>query len=181
MAGVLVNGCGSSSDTSETSEIKASKGINEKNSQYKNIVYAKVTKVENSEITYEILERDENAQKPEGSDMPDGEAPQKPEGSAMPDGEGQHNGEMKKGDNMMGFVSTGETKTITVDASVTISFLERSGETSEAALTDITEGSMIQLQYSDDNQLTEINIPQFGNRGQKEDGSQSDLEAESDN
>jgi hypothetical protein len=204
MAAMLITGCGSGSSdtTSESSAISSSTDIS--NQMNENVVYGKVTAVNGQEITYEVLEQDENArskgEKPEGSAAPDGEKPEMPEGSAAPDGEAPEkpdgsaapDGEMPEGSaapdgekpempegsaapdgemqggGMGGFTSTGEEKTLTVEDSTKICFISRDGNTQEAALSDITEGTIIQLQYSDEEELTEIDIPNMDSKGGKD-------------
>ncbi len=201
MAGLLLTGCGSSTGTSDSSDIVSSVAGSSEELKNDNIVFAKVTKVSGKDITCEILERDEST-KPEGSAKPDGEAPAQPEGSAKPDGEApaqpegsakpegeapaQPEGSAKPdgnapaqgghGDGMRGFQSTGETKTVTVDDSIKICYVEQQGGTSEASLSDISEGTMIQLQYSDEKKLVEISIPKFTDRSDKQKASK-DMES----
>ena len=74
---------------------------------------------------------------------------------------------------MRGFQSTGETKTVTVDDSIKICYVEQQGGTSEASLSDISEGTMIQLQYSDEKKLVEISIPKFTDRSDKQKASKN--------
>lgn len=184
MAGLLLTGCGSSTGTSDSSDIVSSVAGSSEELKNDNIVFAKVTKVSGKDITYEILERDEST-KPEGSAKPDGEAPAQPEGSAKPEEEApaQPEGSAKPdgnapaqgghGDGMRGFQSTGETKTVTVDDSIKICYVEQQGGTSEASLSDISEGTMIQLQYSDEKKLVEISIPKFTDRSDKQKASKN--------
>ena len=156
MAGLLLTGCGSSTGTSDSSDIVSSVAGSSEELKNDNIVFAKVTKVSGKDITCEILERDEST-KPEGSAKPDGEAP----------AQGGHD------DGMRGFQSTGETKTVTVDDSIKICYVEQQGGTSEASLSDISEGTMIQLQYSDEKKLVEISIPKFTDRSDKQKASKN--------
>lgn len=191
MAGLLLTGCGSSTGTSDSSDIVSSVAGSSEELKNDNIVFAKVTKVNGKDITCEILERDEST-KPEESAKPDGEAPAQPEGSAKPDGEApaQPEGSAKPdgnapaqgghGDGMRGFQSTGETKTVTVDDSIKICYVEQQGGTSEASLSDISEGTMIQLQYSDEKKLVEISIPKFTDRSDKQKASKN-TESKTDN
>lgn len=173
MGALLLTGCKDSKSSSDTSGVGSTSSAEGNEEQ---IVYARVTKVDGSKIEYEILEQDKDAKpdgeapaQPEGSAKPDGEPPAQPEGSARPDGEppaqpegsARPDGEAPKGGDMMGFQSTGETGTITVKDSVKICYVEREGGTSEASLQDISEGTMIQLQYSEENELSEIAIPRF--------------------
>ena len=173
MAGLLLTGCGSSTGTSDSSDIVSSVAGSSEELKNDNIVFAKVTKVSGKDITCEILERDEST-KPEGSAKPDGEAPAQPEGSAKPDGNAPAQG--GHDDGMRGFQSTGETKTVTVDDSIKICYVEQQGGTSEASLSDISEGTMIQLQYSDEKKLVEISIPKFTDRSDKQKASK-DMES----
>ena len=170
MAGLLLTGCGSSTGTSDSSDIVSSVAGSSEELKNDNIVFAKVTKVSGKDITCEILERDEST-KPEGSAKPDGEAPAQPEGSAKPDGNAPAQG--GHDDGMRGFQSTGETKTVTVDDSIKICYVEQQGGTSEASLSDISEGTMIQLQYSDEKKLVEISIPKFTDRSDKQKASKN--------
>lgn len=163
MAGLLLTGCGSSTGTSDSSDIVSSVAGSSEELKNDNIVFAKVTKVSGKDITYEILERDEST-KPEGSAKPDGNAP----------AQGGH------GDGMRGFQSTGETKTVTVDDSIKICYVEQQGGTSEASLSDISEGTMIQLQYSDEKNMVEISIPKFTDRSDKQKASKN-TESKTDN
>ena len=177
MAGLLLTGCGSSTGTSDSSDIVSSVAGSSEELKNDNIVFAKVTKVSGKDITCEILERDEST-KPEGSDKPEGGAPAQPEGSAKPDGNAPAQG--GHGDGMRGFQSTGETKTVTVDDSIKICYVEQQGGTSEASLSDISEGTMIQLQYSDEKKLVEISIPKFTDRSDKQKASKN-TESKTDN
>lgn len=185
MAGLLLTGCGSSTGTSDSSDIVSSVAGSSEELKNDNIVFAKVTKVSGKDITYEILERDESAKpegeapaQPEGSAKPEGKAPAQPEGSAKPDGNAPAQG--GHGDGMRGFQSTGETKTVTVDDSIKICYVEQQGGTSEASLSDISEGTMIQLQYSDEKNMVEISIPKFTDRSDKQKASKN-TESKTDN
>lgn len=199
MTGVLLTGCGTenkkSSSDSATSDIQSSKEV--ESGKESNVVYGKVTKVNGSQVTYQVLERDgngpggKNGKAPEGSAKPegtppadkkedaepDGTPPAKPEGSAKPDGtppaEEKKNG--KSGDDkggMMGFVSTGETKTLTLEDGIAIKKITRDGS-SDASTEDITEGTMIQIQYSDEGQTT---ISQIGIQSMEQEKSNTNTE-----
>lgn len=206
MTGMLLVGCGSSTDNASSADIASSKDASSSSDSTtdaasENTVYGKVTKVDGSTITYEVMERGEKGEKPSGSAMPegsgapDGEAPSasgapdenakpdgtppaQPDGSAMPQGSGAPDDNAKRGGG--GFTSTGETKTLTVEDDTTIkivSMKQDSADATDGSISDITEGVMIQIQYTDEDQTTikEIDISNMGNRSdmKKEDASAS--------
>ena len=171
MTGMLLGGCGNSKDTGSTADIASSKdatassspSADQKSSDKKdeNTVYGKITKVEGNTITYEVLERQDNGAMPQGSKAPDGASkpegtpPAKPEGSADPQASGAPQGKDDKGKG--GFSSTGETQTLTVSDDTTIKIVtmkDGSADSSDGSVSDLTKGTMIQIQYTDSSKKT---------------------------
>lgn len=86
---------------------------------------------------------------------PEGTPPAKPEGSADPQASGAPQGKDDKGKG--GFSSTGETQTLTVSDDTTIKIVtmkDGSADTSDGSVSDLTKGTMIQIQYTDSSKKT---------------------------
>lgn len=195
MTGMLLAGCGGSTDNASSADIASSKDASSSSdsdtsdTSNENTIYGKVTKVDGSTITYEVMERSGGGEKPtgsarpQGSSAPDGEAPSEsgtpdenakpdgtppaqPDGSAMPQGSGAPSGKGQRGG---GFASTGETKTLTVEDDTTIkivSMKQGESEATDGSLSDIAVDTMIQIQYTDSDLTTikEIDISKMEDR-----------------
>lgn len=126
-------------------------------------IYGKVKSVsDDGKITYEVLSRDENQpQKPHGSGAPDaknGEKPQKPHGSGAPDAKNGEKPQKPHGSGapdakggMPGFKSTGETSTVTLGDNVTVQKAGMSQEKTDASVSDIKKGCIIEIALDGDN------------------------------
>ena len=89
MTGMLLGGCGNSTDTGSTADNASSKDAAASSSpstdqksfdkKDENTVYGKITKADGNTITYEVLERQDNGAKPQRSKAPGGAS--KPEGT----------------------------------------------------------------------------------------------------
>lgn len=172
----MITGCSeknssdSSSNTASSDAASSSDDASSSNSDNSNsyasaevseyTIYGKVKSVsDDGKITYEVLSRDENQpQKPHGSGAPDaknGEKPQKPHGSGAPDAK---NGEKPHGSGapdakggMPGFKSTGETSTVTLGDNVTVQKAGMSQEKTDASVSDIKKGCIIEIALDGDN------------------------------
>ncbi len=134
----------SSDDASSSNSDNSNSYASAEVSEY--TIYGKVKSVsDDGKITYEVLSRDENQpQKPHGSGAPDaknGEKPQKPHGSGAPDAKG----------GMPGFKSTGETSTVTLGDNVTVQKAGMSQEKTDASVSDIKKGCIIEIALDGDN------------------------------
>ena len=134
----------SSDDASSSNSDNSNSYASAEVSEY--TIYGKVKSVsDDGKITYEVLSRDENQpQKPQGSGAPDaknGEKPQKPHGSGAPDAKG----------GMPGFKSTGETSTVTLGDNVTVQKAGMSQEKTDASVSDIKKGCIIEIALDGDN------------------------------
>ena len=134
----------SSDDASSSNSDNSNSYASAEVSEY--TIYGKVKSVsDDGKITYEVLSRDENQpQKPHGSGAPDaknGEKPQMPHGSGAPDAKG----------GMPGFKSTGETSTVTLGDNVTVQKAGMSQEKTDASVSDIKKGCIIEIALDGDN------------------------------
>lgn len=163
----MITGCSgkdssdSSSNTDSSSEVSSSDDASSSNSDSDNsnssenytnaevneyTIYGKVKSVsDDGKITYEVLAKEENQpQMPQGSGAPDaknGEKPQMPQGSGAPDAKG----------GMPGFKSTGETSTVTLGDNVTVQKAGMSQEKTDASVSDIKKGCIIEIALDGDN------------------------------
>ena len=187
MTGMLLGGCGNSKDTGSTADIASSKdaaassspSTDQKSSDKKdeNTVYGKITKADGNTITYEVLECQDNGAMPQGSKAPDGASkpegtpPAKPEGSANPQASGAPHGKDDKGKG--GFSSTGETQTFTVSDDTTVKIVtmkDRSADSSDGSVSDLTKGTMIRIQYTDSSKKTikEVDVSKMDDNKQSD-------------
>ena len=151
----------SSDDTSSSNSDNSNSYASAEVSEY--TIYGKVKSVsDDGKITYEVLSRDENQpQKPHGSGAPDaknGEKPQKPHGSGAPDAKNGEKPQKPHGSGapdakggMPGFKSTGETSTVTLGDNVTVQKAGMSQEKTDASLSDIKKGCIIEIALDGDN------------------------------
>ena len=152
----MITGCSEKNSSDSSSNTASSDAASSSNSDNSNsytsaevseyTIYGKVKSVsDDGKITYEVLSRDENQpQKPHGSGAPDaknGEKPQKPHGSGAPDAKG----------GMPGFKSTGETSTVTLGDNVTVQKAGMSQEKTDASVSDIKKGCIIEIALDGDN------------------------------
>lgn len=163
----MITGCSgkdssdSSSNTASSSEVSSSDDASSSNSDSDNsnssenytnaevneyTIYGKVKSVsDDGKITYEVLAKEENQpQMPQGSGAPDaknGEKPQMPQGSGALDAKG----------GMPGFKSTGETSTVTLGDNVTVQKAGMSQEKTDASVSDIKKGCIIEIALDGDN------------------------------
>ena len=152
----MITGCSGKDSSDSSSNTASSDDASSSNSDNSNsytsaevseyTIYGKVKSVsDDGKITYEVLSRDENQpQKPHGSGAPDaknGEKPQKPHGSGAPDAKG----------GMPGFKSTGETSTVTLGDNVTVQKAGMSQEKTDASVSDIKKGCIIEIALDGDN------------------------------
>lgn len=113
----------------------------------------------------EIPEEAPTGEKPEG-EIPEGEAPigEKPEGE-MPEGEAP-TGEKPEGEMSEGEAPTGEktqgmtaaTAVLTIGDESIIKVSETDGEAAAGTISDITEGSMLQITFDENGAMTEITV-----------------------
>lgn len=151
----------SSDDASSSNSDNSNSYASAEVSEY--TIYGKVKSVsDDGKITYEVLSRDENQpQKPHGSGAPDaknGEKPQKPHGSGAPDAKNGEKPQKPHGSGapdakggMPGFKSTGETSTVTLGDNVTVQKAGMSQEKTDASLSDIKKGCIIEIALDGDN------------------------------
>lgn len=152
----MITGCSEKNSSDSSSNTASSDAASSSNSDNSNsytsaevseyTIYGKVKSVsDDGKITYEVLSRDENQpQKPHGSGAPDaknGEKPQMPHGSGAPDAKG----------GMPGFKSTGETSTVTLGDNVTVQKAGMSQEKTDASVSDIKKGCIIEIALDGDN------------------------------
>ncbi len=187
MTGMLLGGCGNSKDTGSTADIASSKDAAASSSpstdqksfdkKDENTVYGKITKADGNTITYEVLERQDNGAMPQGSkapggaSKPEGTPPAKPEGSADSQAGGAPQGKDDKGKG--GFSSTGETQTLTVSDDTTIKIVtmkDGSADKSDGSISDLTKGTMIQIQYTDSSKKTikEVDVSKMDDNKQSD-------------
>ena len=151
----------SSDDASSSNSDNSNSYASAEVSEY--TIYGKVKSVsDDGKITYEVLSRDENQpQKPHGSGAPDaknGEKPQMPQGSGAPDAKNGEKPQMPQGSGapdakggMPGFKSTGETSTVTLGDNVTVQKAGMSQEKTDASVSDIKKGCIIEIALDGDN------------------------------
>ncbi len=151
----------SSDDASSSNSDNSNSYASAEVSEY--TIYGKVKSVsDDGKITYEVLSRDENQpQKPHGSGAPDaknGEKPQKPHGSGAPDAKNGEKPQKPHGSGapdakggMPGFKSTGETSTVTLGDNVTVQKAGMSQEKTDASVSDIKKGCIIEIALDGDN------------------------------
>lgn len=126
---------------------------------------AKVTAVNENAITFVTAEMGKNGEKPDNN----GEPPAKPEGSgegttngqppAKPEGSGEGTTMTEPPTNAEGQPQNGEkpemtfgteTKTLTIDTSKLYAEGEKGGEKVAGSVTDIKEGTVLDIQYDED-------------------------------
>lgn len=151
----------SSDDASSSNSDNSNSYASAEVSEY--TIYGKVKSVsDDGKITYEVLSRDENQpQKPHGSGAPDaknGEKPQKPHGSGAPNAKNGEKPQKPHGSGapdakggMPGFKSTGETSTVTLGDNVTVQKAGMSQEKTDASVSDIKKGCIIEIALDGDN------------------------------
>ncbi len=169
----MITGCSEKNSSDSSSNTASSDAASSSNSDNSNsytsaevseyTIYGKVKSVsDDGKITYEVLSRDENQpQKPHGSGAPDaknGEKPQKPHGSGAPDAKNGEKPQMPHGSGapdakggMPGFKSTGETSTVTLGDNVTVQKAGMSQEKTDASVSDIKKGCIIEIALDGDN------------------------------
>lgn len=152
----MITGCSEKNSSDSSSNTASSDAASSSNSDNSNsytsaevseyTIYGKVKSVsDDGKITYEVLAKEENQpQMPQGSGAPDaknGEKPQMPQGSGAPDAKG----------GMPGFKSTGETSTVTLGDNVTVQKAGMSQEKTDASVSDIKKGCIIEIALDGDN------------------------------
>lgn len=169
----MITGCSEKNSSDSSSNTASSDAASSSNSDNSNsyasaevseyTIYGKVKSVsDDGKITYEVLSRDENQpQKPHGSGAPDaknGEKPQKPHGSGAPDAKNGEKPQKPHGSGapdakggMPGFKSTGETSTVTLGDNVTVQKAGMSQEKTDASVSDIKKGCIIEIALDGDN------------------------------
>ena len=169
----MITGCSEKNSSDSSSNTASSDAASSSNSDNSNsyasaevseyTIYGKVKSVsDDGKITYEVLSRDENQpQKPHGSGAPDaknGEKPQKPHGSGAPDAKNGEKPQKPHGSGapdakggMPGFKSTGETSTVMLGDNVTVQKAGMSQEKTDASVSDIKKGCIIEIALDGDN------------------------------
>lgn len=181
---LFTTGCSSENNTQEESTTQQQGLKNDVDfKQDANVVYAKVTAINNNQITTltaipntnksEMPQDGERPEMPEGErpEMPqDGQRPEMPQGGERPempqDGEGHKHGENPSAPKNIGDMISfsGEEKIITVTDDIKITMEQRKSLNSEEnsndepkflSIDDISVGSIIRIKYNEDKTVVE--------------------------
>lgn len=149
-SGSIQNNSTNSSSSSVETDAKTSDSTPIERTQDDNAITGQVTAIDGNTITLALGER---AARPDGDFTPpeNGEKPTDDNGGTPPSGNGGGPG---------GLTLTGEEKTITIDDSTGIT-KDSMGQSSEASMDDITEGSVLTL-VMDGETVVSIMISDFG-------------------